>query len=180
MKHLNNYIFERLILSKNNKYPLDYESINVERDIDVEFFLGDRESFSDALLAGYILYGDKYEPIGLFVLTDNDSCNICFLHTKVELKLSIPNYTSHSDTHGDIEGKCEVSNKLLEFIRNCCKYAKPLALNIFTDDLELPDFLNAISTSGDDFADADRELIIDEINDMFDTKYTGDDICSDI
>ena len=179
MKNLKDIIYERLVLSKNNKYPLDYESINVEKDIDIEFFLGDRESFSDALLAGHILYGDKYEPIGLFVLQDNDSCNICFLHTKVELKLSVPNYTSHSNMHGDIEGKCETSNMLLSFFISACKYCKPLSLNIFTDDLELPDFLNAISTSGDDFADADRELIIDEINDMFDTKYTADDICSD-
>lgn len=179
MKNLKDIIYERLVLSKNNKYPLDYESINVENDIDIEFFLGDRESFSDALLAGHILYGDKYEPIGLFVLQDNDSCNICFLHTKVELKLSVPNYTSHSNMHGDIEGKCETSNMLLSFFISACKYCKPLSLNIFTDDLELPDFLNAISTSGDDFADADRELIIDEINDMFDTKYTADDICSD-
>ena len=82
--------------------------------------------------------------------------------------------------HGDIEGKCETSNWLLSYFVSAAEYCKPLSLNVFTDDLELPDFLHAISTSADDYSDAIREDIIELINDMFDTKYTADDICSDI
>ena len=180
MKPLNNYIVERLVLSKNNKYPLDYESINVEDDIDAEVVIGNTENINDSLLAGYILYGDKLDEIGVFVLQDNNTSNICFLHTKVELKLSVPNYTSHINMHDDIEGKSETSNWLLSFFNTLSKYCKPLSLNVFTDDLELPDFLHAISTSADDYPDATREDIIELINDMFGTKYTADDICSDI
>lgn len=172
-----NQISERLVISKTRgKYPLTYDKIDVENDIDIEFVVGDPGSYNDSLLAGYIQYGDKFDNIGVFVLKDVDTCNICFLDSKVKLTHDISYYTSHVNMHDDIEGKCETSNWLLGHFVSSCSHCKPLSLNVYTNDLEITDFLEAISTSIDDYADHVREDIIFMINELFDTTYTADDI----
>ena len=180
MKNLKDIIFERLVLSKNgSKYPLIYDKIDVENDIDTEFCVGNPGSYNDSLLAGYIQYGDNFDDIGIFVFQDHDTCNICFLDSKVKLTHNFSYYTSHINMHGDIEGNCETSNWLLSYFDSVCSHCKPLSLYVYTNDLEITDFLDAISTSDDDYSDAIREDIIDLINGLFDTEYTADDICSD-
>ena len=176
----NNVISERLVLSKKgSKYPLIYDKIDVENDIDIEFGVGDPGSYNDSLLAGYIQYGDNFDDIGVFVLQDVDTCNICFLDSRVKLTHDLSYYTSHVNMHDDIEGKCETSNWLLGCFVSKCEHCKPLSLNVFTNDLEILDFFESISTSKDDYSDAVRENIIDLINSLFDTDYTTDYICSD-
>lgn len=180
MKNLKDVILERLVLSKNgSKYPLMYDKIDVENDIDIEFGVGDPGSYNDSLLAGYIQYGDNFDDIGVFVLQDIDTCNICFLDSKVKLTHDLSYYTSHVNMHDDIEGNCETSNWLLGYFVSSCDHCKPLSLNVFTNDLEILDFLEAISTSSDDYSDAVRKNVIDLINGLLDTDFTADDICSD-
>lgn len=180
MKNLKDVILERLVLSKKgSKYPLMYDKIDVENDIDIEFGVGDPGSYNDSLLAGYIQYGDNFDDIGVFVLQDTDMCNICFLDSRVKLTHDLPYYTSHINMHDEIEGKSETSNWLLGHFVSACDHCKPLSLNVFTNDLEILDFLDAISTSSDDYSDAVRENVIDLINGLLDTKYTADDICLD-
>ena len=177
MKNLKDIIFERLILSKNGgKYPLTYEKIDVENNIDIEFVVGNPDSYNDSLLAGHIQYGDNFDDIGVFVFQDHDTCNICLLDSKVKLTHNFSYYTSHVNMHGDIEGNCETSNWLLGHFNSACSHCKPLSLNVYTNDLEIIDFLNAICTSIDDYADHVREDIIFMINELFDTTYTADDI----
>lgn len=176
----NNVISERLVLSKKgSKYPLIYDKIDVENDIDIEFGVGDPGSYNDSLLAGYIQYGDNFDDIGVFVLQDIDTCNICFLDSKVKFTRDLSYYTSHVNMHDDIEGNCETSNWLLGHFVSSCSHCKPLSLNVYTNDLEILDFFESISTSKDDYSDAVRENIIDLINSLFDTDYTTDYICSD-
>lgn len=177
MKNLKDIILERLILSKTgSKYHLTYEKIDVENDIDIEFVVGDPGSYNDSLLAGYIQYGDDFDNIGIFVLQDHDICNICFLDSKVRLTNNISDYRAHVNMHGDVDGKCETSNLLLSYFNSMCKHCKPLSLDVYTNDLEITDFLVAISTSIDDYADHIREDIIYMINELFDTNYSADDI----
>lgn len=177
MKNLKDIIYERLVLSKNGgKYPLTYEKIDVENDIDIEFVVGNPSSYNDSLLAGHIQYGDNFDDIGVFVLKDLDTCNICFLDSKVKLTRNLSYYTSHVKMHSNIEGNCETSNLLLGYFDSSAEHCKPLSLNVYTNDLEITDFLEAISTSIDDYADHVREDIIFMINELFDTTYSADDI----
>ena len=177
MRNLKDIIYERLVLSKNgSKYPLTYDKIDVENDVDIEFVIGNPGSYNDSLLAGLIQYGDNFDDIGVFVLQDNDTCNVCFLDSKVKFIGDLSYYTSHVNMHDDIEGNCETSNWLLGHFVSSAKHCKPLSLNVYTNDLEIIDFLEAISTSIDDYADHVREDIIFMINELFDTTYSADDI----
>lgn len=180
MKNLKDIILERLVLSKHgSKYPLTYDKIDVENDVDIEFVVGNPDSYNDSLLAGHIQFGDNFDDIGVFVFQDHDTCNICFLDSKVKLTHNFSYYTSHVNMHDEIEGNCETSNWLLGCFVSKCDHCKPLSLNVYTNDLEITDFLDAISTSIDDYSDAVREDIISMINELFDTTYTADDICND-